>query len=131
MKTKKVEYQTGLIMDTHHDQKNSALFVVREPSNGMVKAPIVNNDSDATLAKKLTFEKIRLTRNTINDVGSNFGSQNNIQFASFPIYRDTAHQSSRESKIIGWSNYLLNWITSNHSSTSPLTAPISTKMGAW
>jgi len=130
MKTKTNDYQTSLIKDTHHDQKNSAFLAVRGTFNASVKAPTINNDSDAPHAIRLSYERTKETKNTTNGIGSSSGSWRIIRSGNSRIYPVTAPPSSNASKTIGSSRLRQNWRTSVRSNIWFLTALTSTRTAA-
>jgi hypothetical protein len=130
MKTKRFNYQTSLIKDSHHDKKSTALSAILAWFSASEKLRIINKDLDASFVLKPSYEKTERTKNTMNDIGLSYGSWNIIQFGSSPIYPATVLPSSSESKTIGWDNLQPNQKTCARSNIWPLTAHTSIRMVA-
>ena len=101
IKTKKYEYQTTLIKRVYDLQKNIVLSVIHNLFNALVRAPIINKDSNARFVLKHLSEKTGRTKKTMNDTGLSFGLERIIPCVSYPKSQATAHPRSSVSKPTG------------------------------
>lgn len=114
----------------YHVKKNTVLLANQYTFKILVLLPMANNDSDALFVFKLLSGSKLMSRDTMKNIGSSFGSGKISQFASYPCFPDTASPSSKASKITGLNKPLSIFSTTLRSSTLFMMAPTFTRMAA-
>ena len=108
--------------------KKAVLNVDQETLSFSAKRNRINNASDVTHVKKLSFGEISLTKNIVKNIGSNYGLKKVIVSANFVTYLDIVILRLKALRNIGLIKLLKNIGTIKQSNTLSMMGPIFIKM---
>ena len=101
IKTKRIKYQTALIIGAYHEKKRTVLTVVHLLFNRMEKLTTRNKDLNASFAIKHLFGRIKKIKDIIKNNGSSYGCMMDTLWIIYQRYLDTVLLKLKTSSIIG------------------------------